>query len=150
MLNELAWPWQTIAMTLMWKLAPKGLILVPTDLVLPQDRVMLEERTPDRINLTFITLTEAYQRTHAERDEDRASTDRLQGRWQQIATVLLWKLRKAGITLTEQDRGAVPGNIELLTSGHPDGVEWRFIPKLQAAALARSFDEHLGKTIIEK
>jgi hypothetical protein len=134
-LTELAWSWQQIAITLIWKLKPQGLVLFPQDLSLPRDRVMLEERLQDRINLTFITLKEATMRTHA-KPAQRATTDKLSGRWQQIAAVMLWKLAKKGVTLTEMDRSGVPAGLELLTSGHPDGVEWRFLPKRDALKMA--------------
>jgi len=131
-MSELSWSWQEIAITLLWKLAPRGLVLFPHDLNLPRDRVLLEERTETRIALSFITLKEAEARTHAPRPESRASTDKLYGRWQQIACVMLWKLRKKGVTLTPADKDGVPAGLELLTSGHPDGVEWRFMPRPEA------------------
>jgi hypothetical protein len=136
-MKELTWGWEEIAVTLMWRLAPNGLVLFPSDLRLPHDRVLLEERLPDRISLSFVTLKEAHSRSHAERLESRASVDQLRGsRWQQIAVVMLWKLKRGGIVLTEQDRAAVPGGLELLTSGHPQGVEWRFLPKRDVLKLS--------------
>ena len=62
---ELAWSWEEIAITLMWKLAPSGLVLFPRDLTLPRDRVLLEERLGIASTLSFITLNEATARTHA-------------------------------------------------------------------------------------
>ena len=136
MTTELSWAWEKIAITLLWKLAPKGLVLFPRDLNLPRDRVLLEERLADRINLRFITLKEATARTHAPSAESRATSDRLYGRWQQIACVMLWKLRKKGVTLTQADKDGVPAQMELLTSGHPQGVEWRFMPRMNALRMA--------------
>src|SRR5277367_1519757 len=126
---ELDWDWHTIAVTLLWKLTPGGLVLFPEDLkALPHDRVLLIERLTDRINLSFITLQEAHARTHAPKPESRATTDKLVGRWKQIAAVMAWKIAKQGVTLTEYDRQSVPSDLILMTAGHRLGVEWNFIP----------------------
>jgi hypothetical protein len=145
--SELAWGWAEIAITLMWRLAPKGLVLLPKDLDLPRDRVLLEDRQPGYIRLSFISLRDAHARTHA--PSDQASTDQIAGRWQMITAVLLWKLAKQGVHLTESDRAAVPKELELLTSGHPDGVEWRFIPRLEARAMHAKARDNEGKIITE-
>lgn len=150
-MKELDWPWSVICTTAFWKLAPGGLVLFPQDLkALPHDRVLLEERLPDRINLSFITLKEAYARTHAEKPENRASTDKLTGRWRQAAVVILWRIAKQGVTLTEQDRQAVPGDLILMTAGHPLGVEWNFIHRSVAARQRMRAWENEGKETMEK
>jgi hypothetical protein len=144
------WSWQRITFAMMWKLSPRGLVLVRRDLKLPQDRVLLEERQMDYIKLSFITLKEARARTHTSVAEQRATSDTLTGRWKQIACVMLWKLSKAGVWLGQADHDAVPLGFELLTAGHPDGVEWNFVPKIQARMIEKSFFENEGKTIMEK
>ena len=146
-----SWGWDTITTTLLWKLTPGGLVLFPQDLnALPHDRVMLEERLCDRINLSFITLKEAHSRTHAERAESRATTDKLVGRWKQIAAVMAWKVAKQGVTLTEYDRQSVPSDLILMTAGHPLGVEWQFISRALALKQRRQVWEHEGKEIMER
>jgi len=148
---ELSWGWQTITSAMLWKLTPGGLILFPQDLnALPHDRVMLEERLPDRINLSFITLKEAYSRTHAEKAEVRATTDKLVGRWKQIAAVMCWKIAKQGVTLTEYDRQAVPTDLILMTAGHRLGVEWQFIHRNVAHKQRLAIFEQEGKDIMER
>lgn len=150
-MKELAWSWEVIATTLLWKLAPCGVVLFKEDLTsLPHDRVMLEERLPDRINLTFITLKEAHSRTHAERPEARATTDQLHGRWKQIAGVMAWKLAKGGVTLTEKDRIDVPWDLILMTAGHPLGVEWQFINRSVATKQRVRAFEDSGMDILER
>lgn len=149
-MSELNWSWQRITFAMMWKLAPHGLVLMRRDLKLPHDRVLLEDRKPDSISLTFITLKEAQARTHTSNAEQRATADTLTGRWRQIACVMLWKLAKGGVRLGQSDHDAVPGGLELLTCGHPDGVEWHFVNKLQARMIEKEQFENLGKTIMEK
>jgi hypothetical protein len=148
--KELDWGWQLIAQTLLWKLAPGGVVLFPHELKLPQDRVLLEERLPDRINLSFITLKEAHARTHAERSEQRATTDKLVGRWKQIAVVMAWKLAKNGVTLTEYDRQSIPSDVILMTAGHRLGVEWQFVPRVLAEKQRLREFEDTGKDIRER
>lgn len=150
-MSELLWNWETITTTMLWKLTPGGLVLFPQDLKsLPHDRVLLEERLSDRINLSFITLKEAYARTHAEKPEARATTDKMIGRWRQIACIMAWRLAKSGVTLTEQDRQSVPADLILMTAGHPLGVEWSFIPRMVAVKQRLAAWEHEGKEIMEK
>lgn len=150
-MKELNWNWETITTTMLWKLTPGGLVLFKSDLSsLPHDRVLLEERLTDRINLSFITLKEAYARTHAEKAEVRATTDQMRGRWRQIACIMAWKIAKEGVTLTEQDRQAVPGDLILMTAGHPLGVEWQFIHRTVAHKQRMQAWEHEGKEIMER
>jgi hypothetical protein len=149
--SELAWNWETITTTMMWKLAPGGLVLFPSDLnSLPHDRVLLEERLVDRINLSFITLKEAYSRTHAEKSEKRATTDKMVGRWRQIACLMAWRIAQDGVTLTEYDRQSVPCELILMTAGHRLGVEWQFIHRSVALKQRKQIFEHEGKEIMER
>ncbi len=150
-MSELNWSWQLITTTLIWKLAPGGLVLFASDLTaLPHDRVLLEERTADRISLSFITLKEAHARTHAAKAEQRASTDKLLGRWKQIGAVMAWKLAKEGVTLTERDRSDVPESLILMTAGHRLGVEFQFIHRSVAAKQRFSELEESGVDILER
>lgn len=150
MARELAWDWSVIAVTLLWKLAPQGLVMLREDMArLPRDRVLLEDRQADRIVLSFIPLREAKRRAAAERGEQRATVSELQGRWQKIAVVALWSLSKTGCTLTEYDRAAVPDGLQLMASGHEFGVEWRFLPRWEAKK-HRDWDfDNEGKMISE-
>lgn len=147
---ELSWGWAQIAVVMIWKLAPKGFVMLREDMArLPMDRVLLEDRQPDRICLSFIPLNQAKKRMAPERGEHRATLSELQGRWQKIAVVALWSLAKQGVTLTEQDRAAVPGGLQLMASGHEFGVEWRFLPSWEAKK-HRDWDlENEGRMILE-
>jgi hypothetical protein len=143
--SELQWGWPEIAVVLIWKLAPKGFVMYREDMArLPMDRVLLEDRQVDRIALSFIPLRQAKARSQAKKD--RATVSELQGRWQKIAVVALWALAKDGVTLTEYDRAAVPSGLQLMASGHALGVEWRFLPRWEAAMHRRRDEEH---TIME-
>jgi hypothetical protein len=147
---ERSWDWAQIAVVLIWKLAPKGFVMLREDMArLPMDRVLLEDRRVDRIVLSFITLAEAKKRGAAERGQHRATVSELQGRWQKIAVVALWSLSKTGVTLSEYDRAAVPDGLQLMASGHEFGVEWRFLPRWEAKK-HRDWDlENEGKMILE-
>jgi hypothetical protein len=146
---ELTWDWSVIAVTMIWKLAPKGFVMFRHDMArLPMDRVLLEDRQADRIVLSFIPLKEAQQRTAPERGQHRATVSELQGRWQKIAVVALWSLSKTGITLTEYDRAAVPNGLQLMASGHEFGVEWRWLPRWEAERHRKADLEHEGGAML--
>lgn len=135
--SEIAWDWPEIAVILAWKLAPNGYVILREDLfTLPTDRVLLEDRREDALVLSFIGVKAAKKLTLQKRGVDTTTVSELQGRWQKIAITTLWHFARAGklgradsITLTEQDRAAVPGDCLLMASGHSQGVEWRFIPR---------------------
>jgi hypothetical protein len=157
-LPELSWDWPEIAVILHWKLAPLGYVLYPEDLVtLPTDRVLLTDRKPDRITLTFISVESAKRRAAAERGETRATVSELQGRWEKIAVCMLWHFAQRGklgkrdsITLTEYDRQSVPGHLQLMATGHAQGVEWRFLDRAEAARLAKWDKDNEGAMIQEQ
>jgi hypothetical protein len=149
-MSELNWDWSQIAVTMFWKLAPKGYVMLREDMArLPMDRVLLEDRNAERIELKFITLKEAHARAEAKRPEERATVSELQGKWQKIACVTLWSLAKEGVTLTEYDRAAVPSGLQLMASGHALGVEWRFLPRWEAEKYRKWDLENEGKMILE-
>lgn len=157
-LPELAWGWPEIAVILTWKLAPNGFVLLMEDLVsLPTDRVLLEDRRPDRIVLSFISVQSALERSRPERGENRATVSELQGRWQKHAVCIAWHFarkgklgRKDSITLTEYDRAAVPGHLQLMATGHALGVEWRFLPNEEAKKIQDWDRDNEGMLIKEK
>jgi hypothetical protein len=155
---EIAWGWPEIAVVLIWKIAPNGFVMAVEDLVtLPRERVLVEERKPDSITLSFVTLATAKKLMAAERGEERATLSELQGRWQKIAICTAWHFarlgklgRKDSIVLTEQDRQAVPGHLKLMASGHADGIEFRFLPRAEAEAIAKWDLDNEGIMIREK
>lgn len=149
-LLEIAWDWPEIAVILAWRLAPNGFVMVHEDLLtLPFDRVFITERKPERITLSFMGVKAAKRLMAPERGTERATVSELQGRWQKIAVCTLWhfaRLKKLGpkdsVTLTEWDRHAVPGDQQWMAAGHPMGVEWRFMHRLEAARLAKQYRDH--------
>jgi hypothetical protein len=155
---ELAWGWPEIAVTMIWKLAPNGFVIFKEDMIsLPTDRVLREYRDSEKITLQFISVTHAKRLSSAELGENRATVSELQGRWMKIAVVTAWhfaRLKKLGksdsITLTEYDRAAVPGHLQLMASGHAQGVEWRFLPTREAKAIQDWDFDNEGILIKEK
>jgi hypothetical protein len=149
---EIAWGWPEIAVVLMWRLAPKGVVITRRDLGrLPVDRVLLEDRRETEIRLTWISIEEAQARTKPLTvAHEKASVSELQGRWQKIAVVLLWKLAKNGVTLTQADREAVPADQRLLAHGHADDIEYRFVPHAEAVRIERFERDNEGRIITER
>ena len=157
-LPEIAWGWPEIAVILAWRLAPNGFVILKEDMIsLPTDRVLMEERKPDRLTLAFIPVARAVRLMDKARGTQAATTSELQGRWQKIAVVTAWhfaRKRQLGkhdsITLTHQDQAAVPANLTLMASGHSQGVEWQFMPHAQAAKLAAWDKDNEGMLIQAK
>src|SRR5271170_1404790 len=150
-LAELNWDWPEIACVLMWKLAPTGTVLTRKDLgALPMDRVLIEDRQPDRISLSFTTLKKAMDLREAlHKLNQPAGVSALEGRWKKLSCVLLWKLCKGGVVLTQHDRDALPTDKTLLTHGHKNDVLLRFLPRAEAARIQKWEKEHEGKDIME-
>lgn len=148
---DLAWDWPEITVTLMWKLAPAGVVITRKDLgALPMDRVLMEERGPSEIKYSFISMKAAERRWKPkDAHQERATSSQLQGRWQKIAAVLLWKLAKDGVVLTRWDRDQVPGDKVLLAHGHAQDIEYRFCPRAEAQAIAKWERDNEGKIILE-
>lgn len=149
---ELNWDWPLIAVVLMWKLAPKGVVITRQDLGrLPQDRVLIEDRGAQDIRFSWITPRAAQRRAeqlkHA--GEEKAHVSQLQGRWQKLAVVLLWKLAKDGCVLTTWDRDQVPADQTLLAHGHAQDIEYRFVYRAEAQLIAAWERDNEGKMILE-
>lgn len=149
---ELMWGWPEVCTVLMWRLAPKGVVITRRDLGrLPMDRVLLEDRSESAIRLSWITIEEAQRRAKpVDPLAEPAGVSELQGRWQKIAVVLMWKLAKMGVTLTQADRNALPADQMLLAHGHADDIEYRFVPRAEAYALTQVEKEQEGRLIIER
>lgn len=148
---ELTWNWDEISVVLFWRLAPNGITITRKDLAaLPMERVLLEDRRETEICFTWITLDEAKLR-HKPMDplKEAATVDQVEGRWQKIACVLLWKMAKDGITINLTDRSCVPTDRILMASGHANDIEYRFLPRSEAAAIQKQERDHRGKIIME-
>jgi hypothetical protein len=157
---EITWGWPEIAVTLVWKLAPKGVVITKGDLVaLPMERVLCEDRGEDDIRFSWITpeaarlmanpimipkgMKHGYERKHV-------GVTELQGRWQKLAVVLMWKLARDGVVLTVGDRAAVPKDRVLLANGRRDDIEYRFIPREEAKRIEKWERDNEGKAILER
>jgi hypothetical protein len=149
---ELAWDWAEIAVVLVQKLSPQGVVVTRKDLgSLPMDRVLIQERLTDRITFRWMRPEDA--KAHAKRLKDktgeRAGLLQLQGRWQKLACVLLWKLAKDGCVLMAYDRDAVPADKVLLAHGHRDDLEYRFVARAEAARIQKFEKENEGRLVLE-
>lgn len=155
MINEVKWTWPQIAVALMWRFAPDGTIVRRRDLAgLPADRVLLEDRRPDRIEFSWVKIEEAQRRAHSlaipGKAEERATVSEMQGRWQKMAVVLLWKFtRGSTIALRELDLSAVPADKVLLAEGHEHDIEYRFCPRTEAQVIAKREKDNEGRIITE-
>jgi len=98
---------------------------------MPQDRVLIEDRDSQAIRFSWATVTMA-QTAHGNSTSSQAGVSTLEGRWQKIAMVLLWKLAKDGVILTQWDRDQVPHDKTLLAHGHAQDIEYRFVPRIEA------------------
>jgi hypothetical protein len=155
---ELAWGWPEIAVTMIWKIAPNGFVIHKEDMFsLPTDRVLREYRDSEKIVLSFIGIQHAKRLSAPELGEHRATVSELQGRWMKIATVTAWHFarrqllgRSDSITLTEYDRAAVPGHLQLMASGHAEGIEWRFLPRREAQSIEAWDRENEGILVQER
>lgn len=154
MRTKFVWTWPRIACALMWRLAPQGCKVTRKDLgSLPMDRVLVDDRKASEIRFSWLPTEGMKPRVDAGaatgRPEDRVGVSELQGRWMKLATVLLWKLARDGLTLSPRDFEAVPAHLQLLAEGHADCIEYRFLPHAQAAAIARREADNEGKIIVE-
>lgn len=149
--HELTWDWPEIAVVLVQKLAPDGVIVTRQDLArLPIDRVLVEDRQSDRIIFRWVPITEAERmRKPLAESGQKAGVTQLEGRWQKLAVVLLWKLAKEGCVLMRYDRDAVPVDKNLLAHGHANDIEYRFVPRPQAKRIAEWERDNEGRIITE-
>lgn len=154
MADEVQWTWTQIAVALMWRLAPNGTVLTRKDLAsLPMDRMLLEERLSDRIEYSWATVKAVEKRVsklaRLGKPEKRAELSQLQGRWQKLAVVLMWKHARDGITLYPGDLSAVPVNLVLLAHGHKEHLEYRFVDRKESEAIAKFEKDNEGRIITE-
>lgn len=152
MAPELNWGWPEIAVVLVQKLAPEGVVVTRKDLGgLPMDRVLVEERLSDRIIYRWMRPEDAKAHTRRlkEKTGEKAGVSQLQGRWQKLAIVLLWKLAKDGCVLMRYDRDAVPADKVLLAHGHKEDIEYRFVARAEAARIQTWEKDNEGKIVLE-
>jgi hypothetical protein len=152
MAKELAWDWPEICCVLMWKLAHNGVVITRRDLGgLPMDRVLVEERTSTHIHFSWMTPEASQQ--HSKRVKaktgQKAGVAQLQGRWQKIGVVLLWKLAKDGCVIGQIDRDQVPADKTLLAHGHENDIEYRFVPRAEALRIQQWERDNEGKIVME-
>lgn len=74
-----------------------------------------------------------------------AHVEGLEGRWEKIAAVLLWKYAKDGVTLSTQDLGALPQDRVLLVTAHGREVEFRFVSIEEAQRIRKWEAENEGR-----
>jgi hypothetical protein len=137
-MSELNWDWEVIATAMLWRLARKGVVITRKDLgSLPFDRVLVDHRDPEGtyIKLSFVPVDEAEKIRDATPviPGQRVTVSEMQGRWQKLAIVALWKLRKTlPVVLTKEDRARVPHDRLLLIEGFKDDVLLHFVGRHQA------------------
>ena len=149
-LPEIAWGYPEVFTILAWKLAPFGFVMSMSDLTtLPFDRVLVEDRKPDKLTLSFLGVKKAKALMRPERGTERATISELQGKYLKYVTCTLWHFARRhqlgktdSVVLTEYDRQCVPGDHQLMAAGHAQGVEWRFTPNAEAVKLAAWYKEH--------
>ena len=139
----------------MWRLAPTGCKVTRKDLGgLPMDRVLVYDLNGGTIAFSWITLPAMQRRVAAGAasgdPDDKVGLEQLQGRWMKLASVLLWKLAKDGLTLTQADFEAVPADTQLLAQGTADAILYRFLPHAEAARIAARDRDNTGKLLIER
>lgn len=137
--------WGNISIILFWRLAPKGVVITQNDLAcLPQDRVLLDQRTAREIRFSWVTPHQAMRLRH-DIAGNKIGVSELQGRWMKTAVVLLWKLARGQVVrLMQRDMDAVPDDQSLLSHSHPDGLEYRFLPHAEAEKVLEWEKEHEG------
>lgn len=72
---------------------------------------------------------------------DSTVLQQMEGHWQKIATLLVWKLARAGVHITGQDMAEygvqfAAGEAFLLTHGHHDSIELKIVSEIEARRLA--------------
>ena len=149
---EIAWDYPELAAVLLWRLAPAGCVITREDLhALPMDRVLIEDREPHEMRFRWVAIAEALRlRKPLHERGAAASVSEMQGRWQKICVVVLWKFARDGLTLTRADRAAVPADKQLLMHGHADDLELRFMPHAEAARIAKWERDNEGLIITER
>lgn len=145
------WPWSEVSCVLMWKLVPQGIVITRKDLAsLPQESVLLEDREESRIRFSWVSIQEAQKLAKPLADKgQKAGVSTLEGRWQKLGAVLLWKLARDGVVLTQMDRDHIPPDKLLYTQGFKDDVSMRLMPIAEARALAKRERDNEGRIILE-
>lgn len=67
---------------------------------------------------------------------EAAILQQVDGHWQKLAALLVWKLAKTGVTLTEKEISEFPPDLVLLTHGHKDSIEFKMVTQDEAQRLA--------------
>jgi hypothetical protein len=75
---------------------------------------------------------------------DSAILQQLDGEWQKICALLLWKLAPNGVTLTHDDIQRFPQDLALYTHGHKDSIDFKMIT-LEAAKLLAEHDARTNR-----
>jgi len=70
-----------------------------------------------------------------------------EGHWQRYLTLVVWKLAKNGVTITNNDieRFIAEGEQILLTHGHVDSIEFKLITADEARRIAEYDRQQRGK-----
>lgn len=151
---ELAWGWYLICSVLFDRLCPKGIMVPWADMDrLPMEHPMAEERDPrgQFIRFRFVTIGKANSLTeHDDLTGDPAGVSEMQGVWQALACVLLWKLAKDGITITPSDRARLPHDRILLGRPLGDALELLYVPRQEAERIRQWEKFNVGKSILER
>lgn len=65
---------------------------------------------------------------------DAAILQQLDGQWQKMCALLVWKLARQGVTITdtEIDKCIGEGELILLTHGHHDSIEFKLVTPAEA------------------
>jgi arginine decarboxylase-like protein len=58
---------------------------------------------------------------------DSAVLQQMEGYWQNMAALMLWKLARDGVELTKEDIESFPKGSVLLTHGHKESVEFKLV-----------------------
>lgn len=67
---------------------------------------------------------------------DAAILQQLDGQWQKIAAILIWKLAPNGVTLTHEDMERFPPDLALYTHGHKESIDFKMVSMEEAQRLA--------------
>lgn len=65
---------------------------------------------------------------------DSAILQQMDGHWQKLCALLVWKLARQGVTLTHEEikQCTSEGELILLTHGHYDSIEFRLVTPAEA------------------
>jgi hypothetical protein len=66
---------------------------------------------------------------------DAPVLDQLEGQWQKMFAIMLWKLAPQGIEITAADIAAFPPGRVLFTHGHKDSFEFKIVTEAEARVI---------------